>query len=60
MEVAFVGGDEAATAAAPARALAPADRRGTLIARREEANGAVTYRLDIILQGQGETVFFNI
>ena len=52
--------DEAANAADPILALVPADRRETLIARREEANGSVTYRLDIVLQGRGETVFFNI
>ena len=52
--------DEPANADDPILALVPADRRQTLIARREEANGAVTYRLDIILQGKGETVFFNI
>ena len=52
--------DEAANAADPILALVPADRRSTLIARREEADGTVTYRLDIVLQGRGETVFFNI
>jgi protocatechuate 3,4-dioxygenase alpha subunit len=52
--------DEPANSADPILALVPADRRSTLIARREEATGAVTYRLDIVLQGRGETVFFNI
>ena len=52
--------DEAANADDPILALVPAERRQTLIARREEANGSVIYRLDIVLQGQGETVFFNI
>jgi protocatechuate 3,4-dioxygenase alpha subunit len=55
--------DEAANATDPILALVPADRRDTLIARREEAdspNGKVVYRLDIVLQGRGETVFFNI
>jgi protocatechuate 3,4-dioxygenase alpha subunit len=52
--------DEPANADDPILALVPADRRSTLIARREEATGAVTYRLDIVLQGRGETVFFNI
>jgi protocatechuate 3,4-dioxygenase alpha subunit len=53
-------GDEAANADDPVLALVPADRRSTLIARREEADGKVVYRLDIVLQGRGETVFFNI
>lgn len=34
-------------------------RRQTLIARREEVDGKVRYRLDIRLQGEGETVFFD-
>jgi protocatechuate 3,4-dioxygenase, alpha subunit len=52
--------DEPANADDPILGLVPADRRSTLIARREEADGTVTYRLDIVLQGRGETVFFNI
>ena len=35
-------------------------RRKTLIARREERDGQVVYRFDIRLQGEGETVFFDI
>lgn len=34
-------------------------RRQTLIAKREEVDGRVRYRLDIRLQGEGETVFFD-
>lgn len=34
-------------------------RRRTLIAKREEADGKVRYRLDIRLQGEDETVFFD-
>jgi protocatechuate 3,4-dioxygenase, alpha subunit len=52
--------DEPANASDPILALVPADRRSTLIARREETDGKVTYRLDIVLQGRDETVFFNI
>jgi protocatechuate 3,4-dioxygenase alpha subunit len=52
--------DEATNASDPILALVPADRRSTLIARREESNSTITYRLDIILQGRNETVFFNI
>ena len=52
--------DEPANAGDPILALVPADRRSTLIARREEAHSKVTYRLDIVLQGRDETVFFNI
>jgi protocatechuate 3,4-dioxygenase alpha subunit len=34
-------------------------RRRTLLARREERDGAVVYVFDIRLQGEGETVFFD-
>jgi len=37
--------------------LVPAERRATLIARREA--GTATYRFDVRLQGEGETVFFE-
>ncbi len=39
----------------PVLALVPADRRDTLIARRD---GKGVFRFDIRLQGDGETVFF--
>jgi protocatechuate 3,4-dioxygenase alpha subunit len=42
----------------PVLALVPADRRRTLIARREGAGGP--YRFDIRLQGADETVFFDL
>lgn len=45
-------------AADPVLALVPADRRDTLIAKRS-GNGKV-YRFDIRLQGEGETVFFQV
>lgn len=35
-------------------------RRKTLIAQRTERNGATVYRFDIRLQGDDETVFFDI
>jgi len=52
--------DEPANETDPVLALVPAHRRGTLLAARSEEDGRVVYRLDIILQGRGETVFFNI
>ena len=49
--------DEAeANARDPVLAVVPADRRDTLIARRETAG----YRFDIRVQGDGETVFFDV
>src|SRR5207249_532110 len=35
-------------------------RRSTLIAAREERNGKPVYHFDIRLQGQNETVFFDM
>ena len=35
-------------------------RRQTLVAQREQQDGAVVYRFDIRLQGDGETVFFDV
>jgi protocatechuate 3,4-dioxygenase alpha subunit len=52
--------DEAANATDPVLALVAADRRQTLIARREDRNGQAIYLFDIRLQGNGETVFFAI
>ncbi len=51
---------EAGNAADPVLALVPADRRPTLIASREPGNGGAVYRFDIRLQGDEETVFFDI
>jgi protocatechuate 3,4-dioxygenase, alpha subunit len=51
--------DEPSNADDAILACVPLDRRDTLIARREELDGALTYHFDIILQGTGETVFFN-
>ena len=50
--------DAAANAADPVLALVPADRRATLIATRQSGNGV--YQLDLHLQGDSETVFFDV
>jgi protocatechuate 3,4-dioxygenase alpha subunit len=52
--------DEAGNSSDPVLALVPADRRATLIAVREAGNGNAVYRLDLRLQGDGETVFFDV
>jgi protocatechuate 3,4-dioxygenase alpha subunit len=49
--------DEAANATDPVLALVPADRRGTLIAKRGEGG---VYQFDVRLQGVDETVFFDV
>jgi protocatechuate 3,4-dioxygenase alpha subunit len=38
----------------------PRERRETLIARREERGGEIVYIFDIHLQGERETVFFDL
>jgi protocatechuate 3,4-dioxygenase alpha subunit len=42
------------------RMIEPAIRRDTLLARREERDGGVVYVFDIRLQGDQETVFFDV
>jgi len=52
--------DDPANDADPVLALVPAARRETLLARCVSSDGrGAVYRFDIILQGAGETVFFN-
>ena len=51
---------EAANAFDPILALVPSDRRGTLIAKRRPGSGNAVYCLDIRLQGDDETVFFDV
>ena len=52
--------DEAANATDPVLGRVPHQRRSTLLARRAAGDGTVVYRWDIVLQGDGETVFFNL
>ena len=51
--------DEAGNASDPVLALVPEDRRATLIAKRKAGAGNV-YTLDVHLQGDNETVFFEV
>ncbi|HEX7920734.1 MAG TPA: protocatechuate 3,4-dioxygenase subunit alpha, partial [Bradyrhizobium sp.] len=51
--------DEAGNAGDAVLALVPADRRATLIARRKAGAGS-TYTFDVRLQGDNETVFFDV
>lgn len=52
--------DDPAAADDPILRRVPAARRATLLARRGERAGATVYTLDIVLQGSGETAFFNL
>ncbi len=51
--------DDPETEHDPILHLVPEERRKTLIASREEAGGAVTYRFDVVLRGALETAFFQ-
>jgi protocatechuate 3,4-dioxygenase alpha subunit len=51
--------DEPANADDPVLERVPTQRRATLVARREADEGGVVYRMDIVLQGAGETAFFR-
>lgn len=53
--------DEPANSVDPILQLVPEERRATLLARPELVGGGmVVYRFDIVLQGAGETAFFNL
>jgi protocatechuate 3,4-dioxygenase, alpha subunit len=52
--------DEAANATDPVLALVPAERRATLLAKREGVAEGIVYRFDVHLQGHEETVFFDV
>jgi len=53
--------DEAeANAADPVLATVPEERRSTLIARRDDTQAGTVYRFDVHLQGDDETVFFDL
>jgi protocatechuate 3,4-dioxygenase alpha subunit len=57
----FYFDDESANDADPVLERVPADRRATLVARREEsAGGDIRYHMDVVLQGANETVFFDL
>ena len=52
--------DEQTNAEDPILQCVPDERRSTLLARRENREGTIVYRFDIIMQGAGETAFFNL
>ena len=56
----YFADEEAANAADPVLATAPAERRRTLIASCEKTARGVQYRFDIHMQGEDETVFFDL
>ncbi len=52
--------DEPANASDPVLQHVPHDRQATLLAKRGERGAKVIYTFDVILQGAGETAFFNV
>lgn len=53
--------DEAeANARDPVLEAVPPERRQTLMAHREESDSGIVYRFDIRMQGDAETVFFDV
>jgi protocatechuate 3,4-dioxygenase alpha subunit len=56
----YFSDEAAANAADPVLAAVPAERRSTLVATRDETPGGIVYRFDIHMQGERETVFFDV
>jgi protocatechuate 3,4-dioxygenase, alpha subunit len=52
--------DEQTNAEDPILLCVPDERRTTLLARREDSEGMNVYRFDSVMQGEGETAFFNL
>jgi protocatechuate 3,4-dioxygenase alpha subunit len=52
--------EAAANAQDPVLQSVPQDRRHTLVAQKTEREGRVVYRFDIHMQGDDETVFFDV
>lgn len=52
--------DEAGNGSDPVLALVPEDRRGTLVAHKQIKGDVLIYRFNIHMQGDNETVFFDI
>jgi len=44
----------------PVLSSVPKERRETLIARREDTEAGAIYRFDLVMQGERETVFFDV
>ena len=56
----YFGDEAAANESDPVLRSVPSERRDTLLAQREETAAAPIYRFDIRLQGDSETVFFDL
>ena len=56
----YFSDEPAANAADPTLVSVPPERRRTLVAKRDDAAPAALYRFDIRMQGEDETVFFDL
>jgi protocatechuate 3,4-dioxygenase alpha subunit len=56
----YFADEEAANGKDPVLLSVPEGRRATLVAAREERDGVTVYRFDIHMQGDRETVFFDV
>lgn len=56
----YFADEESANAQDPALQSVPAARRGTLVAERRDEAGVAVYSFDIHMQGDQETVFFDV
>jgi protocatechuate 3,4-dioxygenase alpha subunit len=56
----YFSDEAAANARDPVLLSVPEERRGTLIARRDDSAPTPHYRFDIHMQGDDETVFFDV
>jgi len=56
----YFGDEAAANTADPILKLVPAERRDTLIAKRDAGSGSPLYKIAFQIQGDRETVFFDI
>lgn len=56
----YFGDETAANAADPVLSAVPEARRNTLVATRDEGADGTVYRFDIRMQGNEETVFFDV
>jgi protocatechuate 3,4-dioxygenase alpha subunit len=56
----YFSDEAAANAQDPVLLAVPEERRATLIAAREDTGAGPLYRFDIVMQGESETVFFDV
>ena len=56
----YFSDEAAANARDPVLLTVPEERRGTLIAQRDNSSPTPHYRFDIHMQGDDETVFFDV